>query len=551
MDSTRTGRIVLAVLALAAVVRVWGLDFGLPLPHARPDEVAIAGPALKCLLGNCRPETFYYPSLFIYAVAALYGAYFVVVAPLGWYPDLQAFAASSQGDLAPFLLIVRGVSALMGTLTVYWVYQLGTRAAGRAVGLVAGGFLALGFLHVRDSHFATSDVTMTGLVVLGVLRVLAWHDAPSRRNAALAGAVVGLAASVKYNALGVAVAFVVAAACLVSDAGPAGRARALRQVAVAAGVFGLLLLVAFLGTTPYVVLDWPRFVRDVFERGEDLGTSHSVILPRGWWHHPVVSLPAAFGWPVYVCALAGAVGWMATSLRRAAMVLAFPVAYFVVAGSMLTVFARYVLPIVPFLALTAAWLVVTLSRWMLPTARAQARGLATAAVAGLLILPSARDVWHLDRAMSRDDTRVVAARSLARVARPGQRVHRSGGMSGRVPFDLHGLRVDLDDVGFDLAHRSFTYADGTAAPDPDWLVVQRSPLVVYSDVPLELDVVAATRYRLIETIKATDERDGRVYDQQDAFFCPLSGLDGVKRLGPNVFLYQRRTDVAAAATPVP
>jgi hypothetical protein len=30
----------------------------------------------------------------------------------------------------------------------------------------------------------------------------------------------------------------------------------------------------------------------------------------------------------------------------------------------------------------------------------------------------------------------------------------------------------------------------------------------------------------------------RVYDPQDAFFMPLAGFDGVRRPGPNFYLYK-------------
>ena len=40
-------------------------------------------------------------------------------------------------------------------------------------------------------------------------------------------------------------------------------------------------------------------------------------------------------------------------------------------------------------------------------------------------------------------------------------------------------------------------------------------------------------------IDSHDDRAGRVYDQQDAFFLPLSGLAGVSRVGPNIEVYRR------------
>ena len=132
--------------------------------HSRPDEVATAGPAVACLVGNCRPPDFYYPSLFIYSLAGLYFAFYAVTRPLGWYSSVTAFADSRRETLGPFFYLGRGLSALMGTLTVWWLYVLGRTLFDRTVGLVAALFLSMSLLHVRDSHFSTTDITMTALI---------------------------------------------------------------------------------------------------------------------------------------------------------------------------------------------------------------------------------------------------------------------------------------------------------------------------------------------------------------------------------------------------
>jgi hypothetical protein len=546
-----TGLLITLIVMMAAGVRLWGLDFGLPFPHSRPDEVAIAGPALACLLGDCRPPNFYYPSLVIHLVAALYGLYYAVTMPFGWYESLQAFADSRHDSLLVFLVISRGLSAVAGTLTVYWIYRLGARAADARTGLVAAGFLALAMLHVRDSHFGTSDVVMTGLIVVAVTRALVWLDEPTTRHAALAGAATGLAASAKYNGLGAGLAFAAAALVRLTDRGAAGALRVhgppvgphdgLRGFVVSMLVFGAIMLVAFLGTTPYIALEPDRFGTDVLWRGEGLAGGHGPRLPRGWAYHPVVTLPAALGWPVYLCALAGAAWWLVAAPRRAGVVLAFPLAYFAVAGSLLTVFARYVVPLVPFLALTAAWFVVRVVEMIVAGGGERTRAATAGLMATILIAPSALEVWRFDRLLGREDSRVVAARALHRLVRDGQTLHHSGGQYGRVPFDLPGLEIAVREVSFDeVTGRFLMNASGPYLPD--WLVVQRSPLVGYSHVPETVDHIAFTRYRLVAAFEALDERPGRVFDQQDAFFCPLSGLAGVERLGPNLYIYERLSE---------
>jgi 4-amino-4-deoxy-L-arabinose transferase-like glycosyltransferase len=73
--------------------------------------------------------------------------------------------------------------------------------------LIAAAVLAVNFLHVRDSHFATNDALMTALVTAAVFQSVRYLDAPSHAGLALAAAFAGLAAGAKYNG-GIAMASV-------------------------------------------------------------------------------------------------------------------------------------------------------------------------------------------------------------------------------------------------------------------------------------------------------------------------------------------------------
>src|SRR5438874_444420 len=83
--------------------------------------------------------------------------------------------------------------------------------------LVAAAFLAVAFLHVRDSHFGVTDVPAAFLTVCAFWAALRCATEGARdARVALAGALCGLAASTKYNA---AVALLPAMAAIVQPAG--------------------------------------------------------------------------------------------------------------------------------------------------------------------------------------------------------------------------------------------------------------------------------------------------------------------------------------------
>ena len=63
--------VALVVLPIAALSRLWAIDFCLPHPHCRPDEDAIQAIAGAFRIGHFNPEAFNYPALFMLTVAAV------------------------------------------------------------------------------------------------------------------------------------------------------------------------------------------------------------------------------------------------------------------------------------------------------------------------------------------------------------------------------------------------------------------------------------------------------------------------------------------------
>jgi len=180
------------LLLIGAGVRLVGIDFGLPCHTARPDEELVAQSVLHMVAkGSLQPAHWYYPSFFSYLARAAYGVADRVLPP----------AASSLERLDRLHLTARGLSALAGTLTILVVFFLGQRARSARVGLMAAAILALAHLHVRDSHFGTTDVTLTLFITLALLPILGAARTDSFRPAVVAGLAAGLAFSVKYTGL--------------------------------------------------------------------------------------------------------------------------------------------------------------------------------------------------------------------------------------------------------------------------------------------------------------------------------------------------------------
>ena len=165
-----SGVLLLAVLALALVLRLDGIAWGLPYSFVNADESTVVPKAFAVARGHLNPQFFYYPSLYFYLLGGLY----VVASPLMWllrHGNPLAMGAYVV-DPGPYFLLGRLLSAAFGTISVYLVFRLGRVAYGRPVGLLAAFFLAVTPLHVAYSHMAVTDVTATALSLLALLLLL-------------------------------------------------------------------------------------------------------------------------------------------------------------------------------------------------------------------------------------------------------------------------------------------------------------------------------------------------------------------------------------------
>ena len=427
-------------------------------------------------------------------------------------------------DWAPFFLISRGLSAAAGVATVAVVYRLARKLWDEPTALVAALFMALAFIHARDSHFGTTDVAMTLLIVTSVSLLVSAHAAGERRLFVLAGLFGGLATATKYNGAFLAAPFIVSQLLHAAES-PGRRVAALFDRRLL--WFGVPFALAFAIGVPFVFADVGRFSGAMSDLAHSMRTGQGALTPdNGWLHHLTYSLRYGLSLPLLLAGLAGAIALAVRDPRRAALLFAFPIAYFAVAGSFRNLFFRYMIPIVPFLVVAAAWLVTAAVR------RVTQSGLALAVAAALVVLPSAMSVVEFDRIASAADNRVLVAEWFARHVRPGDSVLQSGSIYGYAQLDNRVWTVWT----WDRFRRAFIVQNRRAEGRPDWILLQESPLPsMTQDVVTEF---LNEDYQFVREFTAYMPRNGRVYDIQDAFFIPFTGFSGVERPGPELHALQ-------------
>lgn len=569
--------IVVLIVCLAAILRVWGLPFGLP-NLSRPDEQNISVLAVEHILNSfaqgqpdLNPHWFEYPSLYIYAVTLLYGLYYWVGSLNGTFPDWQAFLQSYYNDGSMFHLLSRSLTALCGVFTVLLVYALGkalTRS--RLVGLVAAFLMAVTYLHVRDSHFGVTDVPATFWVTLTLWLSVRYYRQGIHRDLTWAAMAAGLAASTKYPA-GVLLLSVLSSYIW-------GNLKAPRKTLLD-GILSLcsMAFIGFFLGSPFIVMDFPHFWKDFEIQRRHLAVGHGLDLGLGWIYHLRFSLWYGVG-PLYLLAALAGMAWALLKKQWYwGILLIFGGIYYLLMGSTHTVFVRYVIPLLPVFAVSAAWFIVKachgLRQWSLKNLPA----LITLPQAVLVMLVTLLISWHslshsldLDRLLAKADTRSLAGTWIQDHVNPGTCV--GNGMylpQVSLPLGYRKLFLQPEETGKPLEGRQFLKQQKNSYYPYDlkrnewvittyripWILNQLGcPLVVISKTPLtlfttpayEAEDVSVHYSRLAEfsahSMLPPDETgnlpQAEDYDQLDAFYLPFTHFDGLERPGPEIEIYQ-------------
>ncbi len=393
-QSVRTWLLLAIPLVVGAGLRLHGLDWGLPdlFEEATPFFRAWAMWRWGESVGfDADPQFYRYPSLTFYA-QALGQALHVAGAWLqGGAEAAGDVPVEFLGDRTALLYTGRAITAVFGLALILGTTLLGRRVGGRRVGLLAGMLVAVSPVAVDHAQMIETDTPLAAFVAWGLWACLRAGERPSWRRSAVAGALVGLAASAKYPG---ALLIVPLLAAHVRR----GEARsAFSRIAVAAGAAAA----AFAVTSPYILANlgaaWQSvaFERQHMERGHfGQGAGSSWLFYGESIGRRLLGLSAA------AATVAGVA--IATIARRRRWAL--------VAGSFLVVYLatifgwrmqadRYALPALPALAVFAAWL---------PAAYGRTRRFVPFAVIGLALLaPAALGLGHVYE-RTRPDTRTLA-----------------------------------------------------------------------------------------------------------------------------------------------
>jgi tetratricopeptide (TPR) repeat protein len=406
-----------SIILLGACLRFYGLDWGTDrqtgsFHRFHTDESTIVESAqwVGVDLGEIRSSYGKAPMYLLWATAH-------TLSPILGTP---VFELSDNQSTRFTYLIGRCLSALLGTVLIYLVYQLGLSIGGVYIGLLAAFLMAVCPGHIQQSHYYTVDPLLTFLATLGLV-ILLKMPARSWWLYIAFGLVCGLAAGTRFVGAWIGLPFLI---IHFFNYKPQGNmfaaplrltlADKLKRVGTVMGI-GALVLIA---CEPFLILD-PQYyfaTSDARQFASSLQIARGEII-RVWTLYDFHTTPYLFyithlfryalGFPLELAGLLGLCLALAKRTQPAIILLSWFIAYFVLVGGLHTKPVRYTTPVLPVLVVFGAWACIWLGQKL---QQAWPKPFAPFLPILLVALPTAAYGLTFINIYSQEDSRIVANR---------------------------------------------------------------------------------------------------------------------------------------------
>ena len=317
--------------------------------HFHPDETALIQAALDPI-DPLAPKITSYGMLPIYLLRGVLEFNSIIFG--------QDFTNQESPDRVRYVYFTaRILSVLASCLTLYLVWLLGARWFSDLTGLLAVCVVAVAPMAIQLAHFYTVDGLFTLLILATVYVLLRALERPDWRWYVLTGIVIGLSAAIRLIGL---------SAGLILLVGHITRQRQLKAILTPSiWLAGLSTVLCLLALQPFLVLDRDLTFQDTnpyglgfamdWARGEfltiwSLVDIHTIPYLHHWSH----LWPLGVGWPLTILFVFGLSYSLWKIDHQKGLILLWIGIYFYVIGGLQAKPIRYLLPLLPFLALLSA-----------------------------------------------------------------------------------------------------------------------------------------------------------------------------------------------------
>lgn len=220
MNTIKKNKLLSLIIFIAFLVRLWGL---LPNYFYHPDEpwMQVFGQKLFYSIvtkGDFDPHEYKYGPFIVYLGALphfpiMFISYFLewiqnTFLPIGSSHTMLSFKEyiANVGPTQYFLVLMwmqRALVAIIGGFSSLILYFITKKLFNKNTALIASFFLAIAPMHVRDSHYLTTDVPLTFFILLSILFMVNLMQSGKLKWYILSGLAIGFSSTVRYFPLAV------------------------------------------------------------------------------------------------------------------------------------------------------------------------------------------------------------------------------------------------------------------------------------------------------------------------------------------------------------
>jgi len=298
-----------------------------------------------------------------------------------------SFATIRSMPVESFVFASRLVNTLVGALTVVVAGLMGRQMSGSAAGLLAAGVMAVAPLSVNTTTAVRNDPAQVLLVCAAIHAALVACTTDRRLWPVLAGVFGGAATAVKYTSVFTLVPAVVASLMRGSPSARFSRA----------GLVVLAFALTVATTNHFLWWDFPNFLEQLSDQIAITGPGHWAATENPGVFQTETLASFGVGWALLILAAGYGVYGLATGQRQAWVFWLFPLLYCWFVTKRPSQFARWVLPLLPFVAVAGAaamvWMLSLLRGWRGWAARPGAAAQRAAVTAMLILGVLAQPLW--------------------------------------------------------------------------------------------------------------------------------------------------------------
>lgn len=220
MSTVKKNKLLSLIIFIALLVRLWGL---LPNYFYHPDEpwMQVFGQKLFYSIitkGDFDPHAYKYGPFIVYLGALPHFPIMFISYALEWIQNIFLPIGSPRpmppfqqyiADIGPtqyFLVLMwtqRAIVAIIGGFSALILYFITKKLFNKNTALIASFFLAIFPMHVRDSHYLTTDIPLTFFILLSVLFMVNLMQSGKLKWYILSGIAIGFSATVRYFPLAI------------------------------------------------------------------------------------------------------------------------------------------------------------------------------------------------------------------------------------------------------------------------------------------------------------------------------------------------------------